>query len=541
VVFQQMDRPRPKNCVILPVVLRGRVIMLLYGDSGAMGVKAGNVTDLSRLAHLVTEAFDRILLEKKYGKYHTRISMAPSKPAHMAFSKVPRPAVEDLESSAAAYRSTETELSGKMRADAVSKDAPTANWQSVAKAVEAAEEKPEEPPETKPEILPEAKPGKIIRKKKRSRERYDQTVPGGIKYHTLMDSAESSSDDPIVSAEEDTSSDSDLRDNEDAPKNEETKAGGEEPPVVEVKKEEQEKPRSVEVNMNEEIARLVERILSSNGKDTPALEMLMGIGEDAIEKLVEHFPGPLHYDRHQEPGKLLRVEKHGPLLQALTKFGRAAVPHLLPLFNSRDSDVRFYATFIFSELRYPEALDPLTARLFDPDRQIGAIATDVLRGFSSYPEFRWAMQKVVDVLAGPSRDLETKRIAARALGELGVALGIGTLIRMLDSVDAKLVKSCHGALVKITFTDFGLSRARWTEWYQSAGEGHRIEWAIEGLTYKDDAVRQSAFHNLKRLIGTMMEEEPLPEDLSQFEALQERLLTWWEDEGREIYQYNEGE
>jgi hypothetical protein len=112
---------------------------------------------------------------------------------------------------------------------------------------------------------------------------------------------------------------------------------------------------------------------------------------------------------------------------------------------------------------------------------------------------------------------------------------------MLDSVDSKLVKSCHEALIKITFADFGFSRERWTEWYQSAGEGHRIEWAIEGLTYKDDAVRQSAFQELGRLIGTVMEEEPRPESLPQFEALQERLLAWWDDEGREIYQYDEGE
>ncbi len=576
-LFQKMDRARPKNCVILPVVLRGRVILMLYSDSGAMGVKSESVSDLTRLTRLVADAFDRILMEKKYGKYRANVSVLPSRPAHMAFSKLPKSAA-DLESSAAAYRAAAADHSGKVRSKPLIGDSQPAHWQSVAKAMAQIQEgadsdtdrgpassdkasddsdaeedgqsktetsfdappdeaEPEtgaaEPetdaaePETETDTAePEADVGdpgysaKIPRKPRA--ERYDETVPTGIKYYVSQDFASDESE--TVSP--------DLAGPPEA-EDKVTKAQ-----IISLKEKQ---TRSVEVNMNEEIERLVERVLTPSGMDTAALEVLLGIGEDAIECLIDHFPGPLSYDRHQSSGKLLRVDKHGPLLKALTKFGEAAGPHLLPLFGSRDSDVRFYAVFLFSEIKYPKALESLISRIFDSDRQISAIAIDVLRQYSAYSEFRWALQKVVDLLAGSSRDLETKRVAARALGDLGDPLAIGTLIRMLDSVDSKLVTQCHEALVKICFSDFGYSRARWLEWYQSAGESHRLEWAIEGVTHKSAIIRKNAFQLLTQHISGVMEGEVLPENMVQAKVLQDRLFAWWDDEGRELYHFEEGE
>ena len=232
---------------------------------------------------------------------------------------------------------------------------------------------------------------------------------------------------------------------------------------------------------------------------------------------------------------------HGHLLKALTHFGKKAVPHLLRLLDSHDSDVRFYATFLFSELKFPEALDQLVLRLFDRDRQVRAIALDVIRGFQAYPEYRWAVKKIADELDKPSRDLETKQIAAGVLGELGERSAIEILIKLLNSVDAKLLKNSHRALVKICFQDFGYSEKIWSIWYAENRARSQIEWAIDGLTSAGEPIRIAAHQALMRMIGTPAKTEEPPANMLQFKQLQQRIQTWWREAGREIHQRKESD
>jgi hypothetical protein len=296
-----------------------------------------------------------------------------------------------------------------------------------------------------------------------------------------------------------------------------------------------EKPRSVMVEMKEEIDRAVARILSARRYDEEAADLLVGIGDDALKELVAHFPGPLLCDRYQESGSLPSVTEHGPLLKALVKFGKKVVPHVLPLFESLDSDVRFYATFLFSELRHPEALSALTARIFDNDRQVRAMAIEVMQEYSDYSEYNWSMRELISAFESAHASLDTKRIAATAIGDLREASAVAALIRALADSDAMLVDRCQKALVKITLADFGFSERRWEFWWDVHREQHRIEWAIEAMTHGKAPIRSAAFQELFTYAGTAIDWPSKEPDPRRCQQLQDQMLEWWKREGRTLY------
>jgi HEAT repeat protein len=293
--------------------------------------------------------------------------------------------------------------------------------------------------------------------------------------------------------------------------------------------------RSVMVEMTEEIDRLVERVLARGAFDQAAAELLVGIGDDALQKLVAHFPGPLNCDRYQDLSRLRKVDQHGSLLKTLIMFGDRAVPYVVPLLDSLDSEVRFYATFLFSEIRHPDALGALIHRIFDNDRQIRAVTMDVLRKFSDFPEYGWAMKELAETLAAPSTTLENKRIAAEALGELREPRAVKALAEMLGSVDGILAERCHRSLIKTTFNDFGFSERRWLSWWHTNSGRHRIEWAIDSLTHRVEDIRRSAAEELRRMVKGAIDWPSGPMDHKQRKDLRRRLEDWWKREGRALY------
>jgi hypothetical protein len=498
-VLQEMNRSRPKNCAILPVLLRGRIILMLYGDRGALGVKAERVAELTQLTRLTAEAFERLLLEKKYGKYREAGSKMPSRPVHPALSKIPSNENADLSKSAGRYRIVSSDQSGKIQSDE-----PT---------VFVAEPLPSEKP-TVPAQVEISVPMAV-------------SIPAGKEKPPALLAFESNPPaspvpEPDIDAEE-------------SPASNQIKASK----IVALTPD---TPRSVVVNMNEEMERLTSRILESTKRfDQAALDVLLGMGDEAVKKLIPHFPGPLLCDRYQETEKLPRVGSHGPLLKALIAFGKTAIPYILPLLESRDTDVRFYATFLFSEMRFPEALDGLTARVFDNDRHIRGIAVDVIQGFSGFPEYPRSVSQIIEMLGSAARDLDAKRIAAQALGDLGEQSAVDPLISMLDSVDEKLVRASRRSLTKITFFDHGFGKRRWSEWHAVYRNKARIEWAVEGLVNDDDAVRRSAWIFLVPHIADVVETGPDGlVTLRDYKEIQDRLKRWWREEGRDLYRISAG-
>ncbi len=536
--LKRMGRAGLRNCAILPIFIRHRVIMLLYGDGGQSGVLAEEVSSLSRFCRYVSEAFERLLISRKQssapvesgrgepGKKREPLSFVAKLEAQISESAARESKTnghkEKNSSSAGRYHVKGDEVAEKDRSSLVDELGPRRKSRKPAA-------------QRRPSIVDLERSGHI------GPPGFRDPVGGDEDLRRTRDFAEfskgASQDEPLdlaseVSAEPEGEARLVTRQRGlaaqqgKAPSKAPVKAAavvnvGGGPP----------KGRSVIVEMREEIERLIERILSPGSFDEAAAELLMGIGDDALAGLVPHFPGPLKYDRYQLGAKLPRVSFHGPLLKLLVRLGPRVTPHVQPLLESLDSDVRFYATFLFSEITAPELLPALTKRLFDPDRQVRALAADVIRQYARFPEFRWAVRNLVRVLDATESKVEEKRLAAFALGELKVAEALRPLARMLGSADQGLVQAAHKALVKISFNDFGFSERRWLAWLDANNDRHRLEWAIASLEHPADRIRFAATAELRKTVGVEVEWPDQPTDARQMLSAKKQCESWWRKEG----------
>ena len=70
---QDLRRPMNREVLVIPVMIRQRVIALLYGDDGSYAVDMQEVGDLLAMVPLVSAALERLILLKKLG----RVSSSP--------------------------------------------------------------------------------------------------------------------------------------------------------------------------------------------------------------------------------------------------------------------------------------------------------------------------------------------------------------------------------------------------------------------------------------------------------------------------------
>ena len=57
----------PRDCVVLPVRLRDRLVSVIYVDGGSRGLAAVDLDRMNRLAAATAAAFERCILHKKFG------------------------------------------------------------------------------------------------------------------------------------------------------------------------------------------------------------------------------------------------------------------------------------------------------------------------------------------------------------------------------------------------------------------------------------------------------------------------------------------
>jgi hypothetical protein len=68
-LLNQLGRDVPLSAAAIPVILKGRVVMIFVGESGHKGVRVNRVTKIAEFTDKVSAAFERILLGKKYSKF----------------------------------------------------------------------------------------------------------------------------------------------------------------------------------------------------------------------------------------------------------------------------------------------------------------------------------------------------------------------------------------------------------------------------------------------------------------------------------------
>src|SRR5262249_23579013 len=157
------------------------------------------------------------------------------------------------------------------------------------------------------------------------------------------------------------------------------------------------------------------------------------------------------------------------------------VPYVSTLLASRDADTRFYATLVAAEIQNAGLVPALGQRIFDDDQGTRTLVLDVLKLFSRYAGIREVLDRVRAVARAPDRDVATRRIAVRALGEMRDSRAAPLLVKMLDQSDSQIAREAHRALVLLTRMDLGDVGKKWEVWLERNEGRHRIEWLIDAL------------------------------------------------------------
>jgi hypothetical protein len=248
---------------------------------------------------------------------------------------------------------------------------------------------------------------------------------------------------------------------------------------------------------------------------------------EALGELVRRFPGTLRVDRFAVAGRPLRAAQYGGLLELVVRLGAAAAELLIEQMASAQRDNRFYATVCTAELRPRNAVFALVERLFDQDFGVRAMAIEALAGYP-VADLSPALAKARRAIH--ASDPESVVAATAAVIELGDVEAVSDLIGVIERGD-RASDHVRKALVALTAQDFGSSERKWRKWYDSARKSHRIQWLIEGLTHKEDAIREAAINDLRRLTGEYFGyHHDLPRKEREIAA--ERWSAWWHETGQ---------
>ena len=289
--------------------------------------------------------------------------------------------------------------------------------------------------------------------------------------------------------------------------------------------------QSIEVPITTDPPRPVAAILDDiesarEGQAEDVLSEALERAADLMGELATRFPGTLRIQRFTLAGRPLRAAQYGGLLELVVRLGGAAAELLVEKLTSAQRDVRFFAAVCCVEVRPPSAVFTLAERLFDQDFGVRAVAIEALAGYP-LADLKAALARARRAVH--SSDPEVVAAAAAALVELGDTESVPDLIAALERGD-RAGEHARRALVTLTAQDFGTSERKWRRWFEGAKHRHRIEWLIEGLAHKEDAIRETAINDLRRLTGEYFGyHHDLPR--RDRDAAAARWASWWKDAG----------
>ena len=293
---------------------------------------------------------------------------------------------------------------------------------------------------------------------------------------------------------------------------------------------------SVIVDVASEYVGLVERVIAGtkagtgDGRNAEEAETeLLRAGGYAMAAIMARFPGPVTVELLAD-GPLPRVAECGPVLRLVASQRRTALPFVLSHVEDPDLDKRFWATYLLTELLYPDVLDPIVQRVFDAEPRVRRAARAAARAFAEgHPG------AIVDrfelVAMDGAEPLERRVLAIEVLGEMREALAVPALIPLLDDPNAKVVTAVRAALGSITRQDYGASSAKWHAWWEPNKDRHRLEWLIDALMNEQPNLRAAAGEELKTITKEYFGYyDDLPR--RERERAQTRYREWWNTVGR---------
>ena len=293
---------------------------------------------------------------------------------------------------------------------------------------------------------------------------------------------------------------------------------------------------SVIVDVASEYVGLVERVLAGVGNPSAQSDAedaeteLLRAGGYAMPAIMAHFPGPVTIERDRlTEGPLPRVAECGPVLRLVASQRRTALPFVLSHVEDPEVEKRFWATYLLTELVYPDVLESILLRVFDDTPRVRRVARAAARAFADAHPATIVERLELVAMDGGER-CERRTLAIDALGETRESLAVPALIPLLDDPDPDVASAVRAALTVITRQDFNAT-VKWKTWWAQNHDRHRLEWLIDALMHDQAALRAAAGEELKT---TTKEYFGYYDDLPkrERERAQSRYREWWNSVGR---------
>jgi hypothetical protein len=576
IVAQDLSRSSAQPALLLPVVLRGRVVLYLYGDRSGRPFVLGDVPEVLAFSVRVADALGRMIALRKGRESQPGMEAPkPSSPGSIS-------SAGDLTAANAGGPAAEPALGTPRRSE---RSLPYSSVRSPEPGPHGVLHVPRSappPPRTHVTSAPPAGAGgyqlsgtnleEVVLRASRAPENTRQTVPPTrrasappepkLPASEEADPPKESTDTPsrsslppkrpslapdarregggpvhsdrVTVTETRTSSPPDKRRDDDTVPDAKAYAGrrvSSRAPASGV-----EGAPNVIVNMGEPIEAVVDDLVRCGpDEEAAALARVLKTGEAVLPALVQRFPGPLWFDRRARHVKLPKGRDVSAIARAISAFKKVALPYVCSLLDARDPEARFYAVMLAEEFMGPEVAAKLTALLYDRDPGTRQLVTELLRGARGLDkQIDEALKAVRNQARHAKGDPGVQELAIAALGALRDRRSTKDLAALLGGADLKVRTAAHKALVDITLQDFGESQKRWEQWIEKNDDRHRIEWLVDSLLHSNEDIRGRAGEELERLTGKAFGFQVMSARRER-EAVQSKYREWWNREGYRLF------
>jgi hypothetical protein len=546
---RDLDRRPGPQVLMLPIRVRNRSVLVLYGDHGHQDVQLDTVGQVISFAPLVSSALEHMILKRKHGG---SASLAPRVPAgQLKNAPLPRPeeraaalasalGVDEAPVSARPPSSAPAGLArpviaiGGARSKTPAQGSPALRPAPVMSGVEPLEEgwdfAPKErgtapgmgAPRSKLELVPD--------------EPAEAPAAAAVTPPAIGDAqpVDQSPEAPEISVGA-ASFDEDL---DDLPPD----SGGvplapasrslahSARPLPMAKSSAELRLPTVIVDLANDCQALLSELLAGS---SAAGDKLVQIGEPAVTVLAGSFPGPITAELRRGVGNApSRASECGPVLRTLARIGVKAASVLVVRTADSDPNVRAWATRLLGEMPNEDAARAIVRRFVDDEQEVRRAALAAGRLMQSSGEARSMIHiGLAELLGDASRPEHQRHALIEAIADLRDGRAIPTVLRLLEDRSSDIVRSAHWALVVLARQDYGRSAAAWEEWWRQNSARHRIEWLIDALLHESAEIRRAAGDELK---STTKEYFGYYDDLpvAERQKAQKRYREWWETKGK---------
>ena len=514
-IARDLKRVAGRKVLVIPIMLRGRAVAILYGDHGDVDVELGQVGEIIAIVPLVERAMGRVLVSRKRiqgepGDFRSMpprsippvsdapaaVSVPPTSPA--AFSSIAAPAAPSHLPAATPRMTPPLGLLQASAVDVVDSRVPTTlsaesaavtrmQPESFARRIVNIESSPNPAPAPPKPEPPAQNPPRTF------------SVPRIPVTETHAPRPEEDITTPPTQLS--------------AP-----------PPDMTL-------PR-IDTDYEQKSLEVIKRILAG---DETAIAELLAFGDAGASVLVRELPGPVVIPTRAVRPDLgpIRASECGPLLKAMAAYGPTARPYVIARTADADPRVRQWTTRLLGELPGRQSAMAVAQRLMhDRDAEVRRAAFAAGQLLANDSESALALRGSLSGAARNETLAVTQRLAALdALSDLRDGQATPTLWRLLQDHNPSIAAAAEQALAVLAGRDFGHDIQAWEHWWERNKARSRVEWLIDALIDDSPNVRQSAMEQLRqisRIYVGYFDDNLLEERV----RVQERYRTWWQSSGQ---------